>query len=63
MKSHSELTKRQLQVLPYLLACPTYEKAARQASVSAKQIYSWLKTPTFRAEIESQLFVSDGVRE
>lgn len=32
MKSHAELTKRQLQVLPYLLACPTYEEAARQGS-------------------------------
>jgi hypothetical protein len=24
MKSHAELTKRQLQVLPYLISCPTY---------------------------------------
>ena len=38
MKSHTELTKRQLQVLPYLLACPTYEEAAHQAQVSVKQI-------------------------
>lgn len=29
MKSHAELTKRQLQVFPYLLSCPTYEEAAR----------------------------------
>lgn len=26
MKSHAELTKRQLQVLPYLLSCPTYQR-------------------------------------
>ena len=43
MKSDAELTKRQSQVLPFLLACPTYEEAARQAHVSVKQIYSWLK--------------------
>jgi hypothetical protein len=54
MKSHAELTKRQLQVLPYLLSCPTYEEAARQANVSVKQIYCWLKTPTFRAELDSR---------
>ena len=47
MKSHVELTKRQLQVLPYLLSCPTYEEAARQAHVSVKQIYCWLKTSAF----------------
>jgi hypothetical protein len=54
MKSHAELTKRQLQVLPYLLSCPTYEEAARQVNVSVKQIYCWLKIPTFRAELDSR---------
>ena len=54
MKSHAELTKRQLQVLLYLLSCPTYEEAARQANVSVKQIYCWLKTPTFRAELDNR---------
>lgn len=54
MKSHDELTKRQLQVLPYLLSCSTYEEAARQANVSVKQIYFWLKTPTFRAKLDSR---------
>jgi|SRR5579862_1942134 hypothetical protein len=34
MKSHAELMKRQLQVLPYLLSCPTYEEAARQSNGS-----------------------------
>lgn len=52
MKSHAELTKRQLQVLPHLLACPTYEEAARQARVSVKQIYCWLKTSTFKTELD-----------
>lgn len=34
MKSHVELTKRQLQVLPYLLACPTYEEAVNKLKYS-----------------------------
>lgn len=38
MESHTELTKLQLQALAYLLACSTYEEAARQAHVSVKQI-------------------------
>ena len=52
MKSHAELTKRQSQVLPYLLSCPTYEEAARQAHVSVKQIYCWLKTSAFKTELD-----------
>ena len=52
MKSDVSLTKRQLQVLPYLLACPTYEEAARQARVSVKQIYCWLKTSAFKTELD-----------
>ena len=54
MKSHAELTKRQLQVLPFLLSCPTYEEAARQAHVSVKQIYCWLKTSDFKAELDKR---------
>lgn len=52
MKGDGGLTKRQLQVLPYLLACPTYEEAARQARVSVKQIYCWLKISAFKAELD-----------
>lgn len=52
MKSQEKLTKRQLQVLPFLLACPSYEEAARQAHVSVKQIYCWLKTSAFKAELD-----------
>ena len=52
MKGDVGLTKRQLQVLPYLLACKTHEEAARQAHVSVKQIYCWLKTSAFKAELD-----------
>lgn len=54
MKSHAELTKRQLQVLPHLLSCSSYEEAARQAHVSVKQIYCWLKTSAFKAELDKR---------
>ena len=50
MKSHAELTKRQLQVPPYRLSCPTYEEAARQANVSVKEIYCWLNVPRIGLE-------------
>src|ERR1700722_14187922 len=52
MKGDVGLTKRQLQVLPYLLACKTHEEAARQAHVSVKQIYCWLKTSAFKTELD-----------
>lgn len=39
----SELSKRQLQALPYLLSCPSYEEAAKATKISPKQIYEWLK--------------------
>lgn len=56
MKGLIELTKRQLQVLPYLLACGTYEEAARQANISVKQIYCWLRTSVFREELDRREF-------
>lgn len=52
MKVHSQLTKRQSQVFPHLLACSTYEEAARQANISVKQIYCWLKNSTFKEELD-----------
>lgn len=52
MKGDVGLTKRQLQVLPYLLACKTYEEAAHQANISVKQIYCWLRTLAFKEELD-----------
>jgi DNA-binding CsgD family transcriptional regulator len=47
----NSLTKRQEQVLPILLSSPSYEEAARQAKVSPKQIYEWLKNDLFKQEL------------
>lgn len=53
MKSskNQNLTHRQLQVIPHILASPTYEEAARRAQISSKQIHEWLQDPLFRKEL------------
>lgn len=53
MKSseNQNLTPRQLQVIPHILASPTYEEAARRAEISSKQIHEWLQDPAFRKEL------------
>jgi hypothetical protein len=48
------LTKRQLQALPYLLSCPTYEEAARRSGVCVKQIHEWLQQDHFRNELSKR---------
>ena len=53
MKSNrnESLTPRQLQVLPHLLASPSYEEAAKRAGISVKQIFIWLRDPNFLKEL------------
>lgn len=52
MKSN-ELTRLQQMVLPFLLSSRTIEAAAKSAGVSAKQVFSWLKQPRFKAELDN----------
>lgn len=52
MKKREILTRRQLYVLPFLIANPSVELAAKQSGVSAKQIFDWLNQPLFRQELE-----------
>ena len=54
MKSSESLTPQQLQVLPHILASPTYEEAARQAEISSKQIHEWIQDPLFRRELSKR---------
>lgn len=56
MKSseNQNLTPRQLQVIPHILASPTYEEAARRAEISSKQIHEWLQDPLFRKELSKR---------
>lgn len=53
MKSN-EITDKQRRVLPFLVTCKSIEEAARQADISPKQIYEYLKDPLFKAELELQ---------
>jgi hypothetical protein len=54
MKDRSSLTRRQLHVLPFLISNPSIELAAKQAGVSAKQIFDWLNQSAFRQELENR---------
>jgi hypothetical protein len=51
INSTKVLTKRQEQVLPFILSSPSYEEAARKAKISPKQIYQWLKEDEFKNEL------------
>ncbi len=53
MKSNRkfQLSGRQLQVIPHILASPSYEEAARRAKITSKQIYEWLQDPQFKVEL------------
>jgi hypothetical protein len=54
MKDRSSLTRRQLHALPFLISNPNIELAAKQAGISAKQIFDWLNQPAFRQELENR---------
>lgn len=54
MKDKSSLTRRQLHALPFLISNPSVESAAKQAGVSAKQVFDWLNQPAFRDELEKR---------
>jgi len=68
----SQLSKRQLIALPYILSSPSYEEAARLAQICPKQIYEWLKNPAFCTELKKQrnavfcdslAFIKSGVKK
>ena len=46
------LTKKQLQALPYLVASPIKADAAKMAEVSRATLYRWMEDPEFREEYE-----------
>jgi hypothetical protein len=48
----ANLTKKQLQALPYLVASPTMADAAKIAEVSRATLYRWMEDPEFREEYE-----------
>ena len=48
----SQLSRRQIQALPYLVSCPTLAEAARHAQVTDRTLRRWLNNPSFREECE-----------
>ena len=42
MADKERLTRRQLHALPFLISSPTVQMAAKQAGISAKQMFDWL---------------------
>ena len=48
----ANLTKKQLQALPYLVASPTMADAAKIAEVPRATLYRWMEDPEFREEYE-----------
>ena len=57
-KAPAGLSTRQLRFIAARLACPTVEAACQQARIGKTTAYQWLKTPSFRAELDRQ---RDGV--
>ncbi len=53
MDSNKELTPKQKQVIPFLLAAPSVEEGCKRAHVSKATVYNWLKDEAFRQELKS----------
>jgi hypothetical protein len=50
----NELTPRQLQAIPVIIACPTITEGCEKAQVDRTTFYDWLKQPEFKAELDRQ---------
>lgn len=48
------ITRRQQHALPFLIANPSVELAAKLSGISAKQIFNWLNQPAFKQELENR---------
>ena len=47
-----QLSRRQIEALPYLVSCPTLSEAARRANVTRRTLQRWLNNYEFRQEFE-----------
>ena len=50
----SDLSPRQMMVIPLLLSCTTIREAAENAKIGQTKIFAWLKDPVFKKELERQ---------
>ena len=54
MTEEAKLTARQAKAIPALLAAPSYDKGCKKARISRTTLYTWLKEPVFKDELERQ---------
>ena len=50
----SQLTNRQLKVIPLIVTTPTYTEGCNKAKLNRTTFYNWLKQPEFKAELDRQ---------
>ena len=65
MTEDDTLPPKQRKAIAAILAQPTIEKAAAAAGISERQLYRWLESPAFKAELkaaEDDLITAAGNR-
>ena len=50
----SQLTERQLKIIPIIVTSPTYTDGCKKARLNRTTFYQWIKQPEFKAELERQ---------
>ena len=50
----SQLTDRQIKIIPIIVSCPTYADGCKKARLNRTTFYQWLKQPEFKAEFDRQ---------
>ena len=48
------MTERQLKAIPHIVTASTYTEGIKNAKVSRKAFYAWMKDPEFKAELVRQ---------
>jgi hypothetical protein len=52
--TNKELTDKQLESIPVIIAAKNYSQGIEQANISRSTFYSWLKTPEYKKELDFQ---------
>ena len=51
--NENTLSRKQIEAIPYLVACRSLEDGCRRAKLSKSTLYSWLKNDNFRIELST----------
>jgi phage terminase small subunit len=49
-----KLSQKQLKAIPYFVSSSTVSEGAKNAGITAKTYYAWMKNPDFAAELQAQ---------